>query len=359
MRSTPGKQLSQRWTPSQARRCVVLAASSPPPMRSFDSPIPSSNGSSSSTSATTSAAAPSAAAAAPASPGDASYRSYRVSPWAAMKFNGPVPERVNGRLAMLAFLHIAQHEAETGQTGVSGPALAPCGHGGRATAALAAAASTWQAFCLMLLWTITDRCTACLPLSPLPLAAAAPPSSRHPLHALILPPPRPPAVLQQALGLPYNYAAWPLVVLMLLMVYATFPPALAGAREEDFGIFSVVRQWGLALPALTGTPAGGKRPAGPPLKEGCSSACGPEGQADGQVKQASRVWSCLGACHGIQRPAPPARADLSTCRLENGVIHLAAFLLPLQAAEKTNGRAAMLGLAVLAALEWHSGFAFF
>lgn len=28
-------------------------------------------------------------------------------------------------------------------------------------------------------------------------------------------------------------------------------------------------------------------------------------------------------------------------------------------AEKTNGRAAMLGLAVLAALEYHSGFAFF
>lgn len=27
---------------------------------------------------------------------------------------------------------------------------------------------------------------------------------------------------------------------MLLTVYATFPPALAGAREEDFGIFSVV-----------------------------------------------------------------------------------------------------------------------
>jgi len=31
----------------------------------------------------------------------------------------------------------------------------------------------------------------------------------------------------------------------------------------------------------------------------------------------------------------------------------------LAAAEKTNGRAAMLGLAVLVALEWHSGFCFF
>lgn len=187
MRSIISKQLSQRWTPGRARRCVVLASASPPPMRSFDSPVPSSSGSSS----TSAAAAPATAVAAPAAPGDASYRSYRVSPWAAMKFNGPVPERVNGRLAMLAFLYIAQHEAETGQT-----------------------------------------------------------------------------VLQQALNLPHNYGAWPLVALMLLMVYATFPPALAGAREEDFGIFSV-------------------------------------------------------------------------------------------AAEKTNGRAAMLGLAVLAALEWHSGFAFF
>lgn len=28
-------------------------------------------------------------------------------------------------------------------------------------------------------------------------------------------------------------------------------------------------------------------------------------------------------------------------------------------AEKVNGRAAMLGMAVLAALEWHSGFCFF
>ncbi|PSC69459.1 early light-induced chloroplastic-like [Micractinium conductrix] len=108
-----------------------------------------------------------------------------------MRFNGPVPERVNGRLAMLAFMAIAHREMETGLT-----------------------------------------------------------------------------MLQQALALPHNYAAWPLLALMGLMVYATFPPALAGAREEDFFWFTV-------------------------------------------------------------------------------------------RAEKTNGRAAMLGLAVLAALEYHSGFAFF
>lgn len=130
MRSNFINQLHQRWAPSQTRRAVVLAAASPPPMRSFDTPASSSNGripNSSSTSATSSAAAPVA-------PGDPSYRSYRVSPWAAMKFNGPVPERVNGRLAMLAFLYIAQHEAETGQTGVSvlrlhlaGAKLSPCG----------------------------------------------------------------------------------------------------------------------------------------------------------------------------------------------------------------------------------------
>ncbi|KAI7835560.1 hypothetical protein COHA_010539 [Chlorella ohadii] len=75
-------------------------------------------------------------------------------------------------------------------------------------------------------------------------------------------------VLQQAAALPHNLAAWPLLALMALTVYAAFPPALAGAIEEDFGFMSV-------------------------------------------------------------------------------------------AAEKTNGRAAMLGLAVLVALEWHSGFCFF
>ena len=122
MRSIISKQLSQRWTPGRARRCVVLASASPPPMRSFDSPVPSSSGSSS----TSAAAAPATAVAAPAAPGDASYRSYRVSPWAAMKFNGPVPERVNGRLAMLAFLYIAQHEAETGQTGLLSAIACAC-----------------------------------------------------------------------------------------------------------------------------------------------------------------------------------------------------------------------------------------
>lgn len=40
------------------------------------------------------------------------------------------------------------------------------------------------------------------------------------------------AVIQQAQQLPHNYAAWPMLALMALFVYATFPPALAGAKEE-------------------------------------------------------------------------------------------------------------------------------
>ena len=46
-------------------------------------------------------------------------------------------------------------------------------------------------------------------------------------------------MLQQAAALPQNYAAWPLLALMALTVYAAFPPALAGAIEEDFGFMSV------------------------------------------------------------------------------------------------------------------------
>lgn len=76
------------------------------------------------------------------------------------------------------------------------------------------------------------------------------------------------AVIQQVQQIPQDWSTWPFIALCLLFVYAAFPPALVGAKEEDFGIFRV-------------------------------------------------------------------------------------------AAEKTNGRAAMLGLAVLAALEWHSGFCFF
>lgn len=71
-----------------------------------------------------------------------------------------------------------------------------------------------------------------LPACPWP----CPPLPAHPPARL----PARRAVIQQVLQLPTNYGAWPLVALMLLIVYATFPPALAGAREEDFGIFSVV-----------------------------------------------------------------------------------------------------------------------
>lgn len=75
-------------------------------------------------------------------------------------------------------------------------------------------------------------------------------------------------MFQQAQQLPQDWTSWPFLAVCLLFVYAAFPPALAGAKEEDFSFFTV-------------------------------------------------------------------------------------------AAEKTNGRAAMLGLATLAALEWHSGFCFF
>jgi hypothetical protein len=71
-------------------------------MRSFEPP--SSNGSVPfgstapySSSRAASSSSPSAAAAAAAAPADAPLPSYRLTWWQAMKFNGPVPERVNGR----------------------------------------------------------------------------------------------------------------------------------------------------------------------------------------------------------------------------------------------------------------------
>ena len=112
-------------------RLAVSAASSQPPMRSFPSPSsPNSNGSvslgasSSSSAASSSAASSSGGGAAAASSSDApAVKSYRVSPWQAMRFNGAVPERVNGRLAMMAFVYIARQEMLTGQTGAPPPRL--------------------------------------------------------------------------------------------------------------------------------------------------------------------------------------------------------------------------------------------
>lgn len=43
-----------------------------------------------------------------------------------MRFNGPVPERVNGRLAMLAFMAIAHREMETGLTSKQRAARVGC-----------------------------------------------------------------------------------------------------------------------------------------------------------------------------------------------------------------------------------------
>lgn len=150
---------------------------------------------------------------------------------------GPVPERVNGRLAILALMHIARTEMETGQTG----------------GCWAAAAGWWGG------WAGRREGDEEAPRHVL----THPSHPSHPSPACLSR-----AVLQQAAALPTNYAAWPVAALMLLMVVATFPPALAGAKEEDFGWMSVK-------------------------------------------------------------------------------------------AEKTNMRAAMLGLAALTALEWHSGFCFF
>lgn len=42
--------------------------------------------------------------------------SYRISLFDALKFNGPAPERINGRIAMVTFLFAAQKEHLTGQT---------------------------------------------------------------------------------------------------------------------------------------------------------------------------------------------------------------------------------------------------
>ena len=118
---------------------VVRAASGPPPVRSFEAPPASSNGSvpplgqasfPSSGAMPSSSSSSGGAVAVPAAP-----RSYRVSVWDAMKFNGPVPERVNGRLAMLAMIPIAQQEMATGQTG------------GWAACALRLRCCLWRATC--------------------------------------------------------------------------------------------------------------------------------------------------------------------------------------------------------------------
>ncbi len=105
-------------------RAVVLAAagSSGPALRTLE-PSRASSTSSSSNGAPpvqqqSAASTSGSGAAAPAA--EAAVKSYRVSPWQAMKWGGPVPERVNMRLAMLAFPYIVQQEMQTGQTGEGG-----------------------------------------------------------------------------------------------------------------------------------------------------------------------------------------------------------------------------------------------
>ncbi|GAX74356.1 hypothetical protein CEUSTIGMA_g1805.t1 [Chlamydomonas eustigma] len=45
--------------------------------------------------------------------------SYRISLFDAMKFNGPAPELINGRLAMVGLLAAAQREMECGELALS------------------------------------------------------------------------------------------------------------------------------------------------------------------------------------------------------------------------------------------------
>ncbi|KAL6754934.1 hypothetical protein V8C86DRAFT_2688082 [Haematococcus lacustris] len=49
-------------------------------------------------------------------PSLAASNRYRVSLWDALKFNGPAPELVNGRLAMVGWVNAVVHEVTTSQT---------------------------------------------------------------------------------------------------------------------------------------------------------------------------------------------------------------------------------------------------
>ena len=46
-------------------------------------------------------------------------RSYRVSLFDALKFNGPAPEKINGRVAMVTLLAAAHREAATGEAALA------------------------------------------------------------------------------------------------------------------------------------------------------------------------------------------------------------------------------------------------
>ncbi|KAI8466054.1 MAG: hypothetical protein J3K34DRAFT_485531 [Monoraphidium minutum] len=67
-----------------------------------------------------SGAAASTSGAVPAStPGSSYIRRSDVSLFDALKFNGPAPEIINGRLAMIGMLLVARGEAQTGQTALA------------------------------------------------------------------------------------------------------------------------------------------------------------------------------------------------------------------------------------------------
>lgn len=106
---------------------------------------------------------------------------------------------------------------------------------------------------------------------------------------------------------------------MGLIVYATFPPALAGAKEVRVRSTAGAR-CGLAPASL------------------------PE-----WWHQSTAAASCC-------TPSSPTHR---TCPFPFVFSPQEDFGFMSVRAEKTNMRAAMLGLAVLTALEWHSGFCFF
>lgn len=124
--AAPAAQARFHWLPAphtttrQTRLTrLVVGAARGPPMRDFPAPPPTPSVSTSNGSVSPSQAAPSSSSSggSAAAPAAAAVKSYRVTPWQAMAFNGAVPERVNGRLAMLAIMYIARQEMETGQTG--------------------------------------------------------------------------------------------------------------------------------------------------------------------------------------------------------------------------------------------------
>ena len=129
-------QLTAAPQPLQGRRAarpvVLVAAGSPGPALRTLQPPSSTGGAPSSSGGAPPLQQPAASSSGGGGGGGggapaeaAAVKSYRVSPWQAMKWAGPVPERVNMRLAMMALPYIAWQEMQTGQTGEGPEGRAP------------------------------------------------------------------------------------------------------------------------------------------------------------------------------------------------------------------------------------------